>query len=174
MVGVPEALTIYVTDDDARWEGLGFDATVLCETALNASFKVVGSARGGEVSVLLSSDPVISLLNERYRGIAGPTNVLSFAFSSGSAKRDCAVPKLLGDIVLSFDTIILEAAAANITTRAHFAHMVVHGGLHLLGYDHQDQEQARIMEELEVQSLAAMGIGSPYAACSDRGEVDDK
>jgi len=117
----------------------------------------------------LSSDSVIAELNQRYRGVMGPTNVLSFPTALSETDYGRAVPRLLGDIVVSFDTVVSEAEAANITTQAHLAHMLIHGALHLFGFDHQHGEQAKVMERLEIQSLETLGIVNPYAKRSVRG-----
>jgi probable rRNA maturation factor len=72
-------------------------------------------------------------------------------------------PRFLGDIVLAFETIEREAQAQGISTEAHLAHLVVHGTLHLLGYDHETDEEATVMERLETRILAGLGIADPYA-----------
>ena len=156
------SLTICLRDDEPRWKGLTFDVGTCCETALRASFKAAGQRECGEVSILLSSDTVMAQLNQRYRGVHGSTNVLSFPSVQGEFNDVTEIPYLLGDIVVSFETVVAEAKSANITTQAHLAHMVVHGALHLLGFDHQHAKEADMMENLEVQSLATLGIRSPF------------
>ena len=133
-----------------------------CETALRASFEAAGKRDRGEVSILLSSDTFIAQLNQMYRGIQGPTNVLSFPSTQGEVKDSIGIPYLLGDIVVSFETVVSEAKSANITTQNHLAHLMVHGGLHLLGFDHQEARETNLMQKLEVQSLATLGISNPY------------
>ena len=162
-------LTISLRDEEPRWESLKFDVSGCCERALQASFEAVGKQGGGEVSILLSSDSVIAELNQRYRGVEGPTNVLSFPTALCKIDYCDAVPRLLGDIVVSFDSVVSEAEIANITTQAHLAHMLVHGALHLFGFDHQSREEAGVMERLEIQSLETLGIVNPYASGSVRG-----
>lgn len=163
------SLTVCLRDDEPRWKGLTFDVGVCCETALRASFKAAGKRERGEVSILLSSDTVMAQLNQRYRGVQGPTNVLSFPSIRGEFNDGIGVPHLLGDIVVSFETVVSEAKSANITMQAHLAHMVVHGALHLLGFDHQHAAEAAMMEKLEVQSLATLGICSPFLKHCDEG-----
>ena len=162
-------LTICLRDEEPRWECLKFDVGGFCELALQASFKAVGNQGGGEVSILLSSDSVIAELNQRYRGVKGPTNVLSFPTALSEIDYGSAVPRLLGDIVVSFDTVVSEAEVASITIQSHLAHMLVHGALHLFGFDHQLREEARVMERLEIQSLEILGIVNPYANRPVRG-----
>ena len=162
-------LTICLRDEEPRWKSLEFDVTGCCELALQASFEAVGNQDGGEVSILLSSDSVIAELNQKYRGVKGPTNVLSFPTELSEIDYVGAVPRLLGDIVVSFDTVVSEAETANITTQAHLAHMLVHGALHLFGFDHQLREEARVMERLEIQTLEKLGIVNPYSNASVRG-----
>ncbi len=99
-----------------------------------------------------------SELNERWRGGAGATNVLSFA----SDGLDEIAPELLGDVVVCAPVVAREAGAQAKLLRAHWAHMVVHGTLHLLGYDHEDSSDAEQMESLEVAILVKLGFADPY------------
>jgi probable rRNA maturation factor len=110
---------------------------------------------GLELSLLFTDDAAIQQLNARYRGKDKPTNVLSFPQVSGP---------LLGDIILAFETVSHEAALAEKPLKAHMAHLIVHGFLHLLGYDHEDEAEAETMEALERAALARIGIPDPYAA----------
>jgi len=98
-------------------------------------------------------------LNERWRGKQGPTNVLSFPLSG----LDDVAPGLLGDIVLCAPVLKAEAAAQGKTIAQHCAHLLVHGALHLLGYDHQKPRQATVMEKLETELLAELDFPDPYA-----------
>ena len=163
-------LTVSLRDNEPKWHDLKFDVGMCCEAALRASFEAAGEIRArGEVSILLSSDSVIAGLNRKYRGVEGPTNVLSFPAASAAVRFESEIPPLLGDIVVAFETLVEEAEAAHITMQAHLAHMVVHGALHLLGFDHQMEAEAEVMEKLEVESLQSLGIGSPYLESSLRG-----
>jgi probable rRNA maturation factor len=130
-------------------------ATAVVAAALEtASLSLVAEA---EVSIVLCDDSFIADLNRRWRGIDKPTNVL--AFPSGA---DPSTTSVLGDIVIAYETAAREAAAAEITLRDHVAHLVAHGFLHLVGYDHIDETEAEEMERLEVEILALLGIANPY------------
>ena len=107
------------------------------------------------VSVLLSSDNYIQNLNKIYRGKDKPTNVLSFPM-------DDDADNCLGDIVLAFETIDREAKEANVLFEAHVAHMMVHGVLHLLGFDHETDKEAEEMETLECRIMNQLGYDAPY------------
>jgi len=108
-----------------------------------------------EVSLLFTDDAHIRELNSRYRGQDKPTNVLSFPQASG---------RLIGDIILAYETVSLEARLAGRPFEAHMAHLIVHGFLHLLGYDHETEAEAEEMEALERAALRRIGIPDPYAA----------
>jgi probable rRNA maturation factor len=116
---------------------------------------------GTELSVVFSDDEHIKELNAQWRGKDKPTNVLSFpAFMP---KRGAPLPPLLGDIVLAAETVIREAALEGKEVRHHITHLVIHGFLHLLGYDHETGEEAEEMEAVERRALARLAIPDPYA-----------
>lgn len=125
-----------------------------------------------EVAVRLSDDADVHALNRDYRGKDQPTNVLSFAMADASALDRAAaevVPELLlGDIVLAWETCAREAAEKAIDMTAHASHLVVHGTLHLLGYDHGDDDEAEVMEGIEQRAMAALGFADPYASDEDQ------
>ena len=108
--------------------------------------------RLGELSIALTDDLQMQALNTHYRNKDTPTNVLSFPASG----------LLLGDIVLSYETIAREAAAKSVSFGNHLAHLLIHGFLHLQGYDHQTEAEAAEMEALEISALATLGIDNPY------------
>jgi probable rRNA maturation factor len=112
-----------------------------------------------EVALRIVGEAEGAALNERYRGRRGPTNVLTFPFDSPVRLE---VP-LLGDIVICAPVVRREAQEQSKDLQAHWAHLVVHGTLHLLGYDHQTPLQAHHMESLEQTILAALGFPNPYA-----------
>lgn len=112
---------------------------------------------GGTVSLLLGDDATIAALNKEFRAKDGPTNVLSFP------PAEPAEPGFLGDIALAAETVAAEAEAQGKSFDSHAAHLVVHGFLHLLGYDHMNEADAEAMEARERAILAEIGIEDPYA-----------
>ncbi len=115
---------------------------------------------GSEVSVVLTDDAAIRILNARHRGIDKATNVLSFPQDDPDSD---AYGPLLGDIVIARETVEREAVDGGLPFLHHLTHMVVHGFLHLVGYDHMDDDEAEEMERLEAAILEALGIPDPYA-----------
>ena len=120
-----------------------------------------------EISVRLATDEEVRTLNAQYRGKDKPTNVLSFPMvqpdliDTVSQNSDDG-ELLLGDIVLAHGVCVAEAAERGISVEHHATHLLVHGTLHLLGYDHGDDGEAEGMEAIERQALAALGIADPY------------
>lgn len=123
-------------------------------------------AEDAEVSVVLTDDAGIRVLNRDHRGFDKPTNVLSFPQDDPDAPE---YGPLLGDIVIALETVQREAVDGGRPFRHHLAHMVVHGFLHLVGYDHQDDDEADEMEALERAILARLAIPDPYAEAPDDG-----
>jgi probable rRNA maturation factor len=117
--------------------------------------KVAGIA---ELSIVLMDDAAQQVLNQQWRGIDKPTNVLSFP----QIEPFSPVLGLLGDITLARETLEREAVELGKSFTDHFTHLVVHGFLHILGYDHIDESEALVMEGLETQILATLGIDDPY------------
>jgi probable rRNA maturation factor len=116
------------------------------------------STSGGELAIVLTDDSSIRRLNRDWRGHGAPTNVLAFP---AAAARPGA-PVLLGDIVIAYETAAREAAAENKPLMHHLVHLAVHGFLHLVGYDHAAEREARAMERLESAILARLGVPDPY------------
>lgn len=113
-----------------------------------------------EVSVKFTSDAEVRALNAAWRGKDRPTNVLSFPMA---AEAELADAQLLGDIVLAYGVCAAEAADKAVAVETHAAHLLVHGTLHLLGYDHETSEaDADEMEDVERRALASIGIADPY------------
>ncbi len=113
-----------------------------------------------EVSVKFTSDEEVRALNAQWRGKDKPTNVLSFPMAEESELADA---QLLGDVVLAYGICAAEAADRRVPIETHAAHLVVHGTLHLLGYDHETSDaDAEEMEQVERRALAAIGIADPY------------
>jgi probable rRNA maturation factor len=119
-------------------------------------------AAGREISVLLVGAAASRRLNARYRGRDRPTNVLSFPAPRGPV----AIPALLGDLVICPAIVRAEARAQRKSARAHWTHLVVHGVLHLAGYDHERDDEAQRMERREIRVLRGLGIANPYRAAT--------
>jgi probable rRNA maturation factor len=124
--------------------------------ALAQSGKRIGAA---ELSLVLADDATVRDLNTRWRGKDAPTNVLAFASDEAPAKGK---PVLLGDVVLAFQTVAREAKEQKKRLADHLRHLVIHGVLHLLGYDHVKAAPAKRMEALETRILASLGVTDPY------------
>ena len=142
-----------------NWDGLP-NAEALAQRAAEAAATVAdGADEDLEVSVMLTDDESIRTLNRQWRGKDKPTNVLSFPAPEQPGLEG---PRHLGDIALAYETLVREAEEESKPLADHFAHLVVHGVLHLLGYDHETDEEADVMEALEVKALAGLGIADPY------------
>src|SRR5262249_38887778 len=113
-----------------------------------------------ELSVVLTDDAAVKALNRRWRGLDRPTNVLSFP--AGTAKPERGKPRHIGDIVIAYEPTAREAIGESKPFAHHLAHLTVHGFLHLLGYDHDKNDEAERMERLERRILARIGIPDPY------------
>ena len=122
----------------------------------------VGVKRPAEVSVVLADDPFVRRLNRDHRGKDTPTNVLSFPLEEAASAQGRML--LLGDVVLAHRTIRREAKAEGKRVASHAAHMLVHGTLHLLGFDHDRAQAARVMEAHEIRILRRLGVPDPYRA----------
>jgi probable rRNA maturation factor len=130
--------------------------------AIGAATRGLASAERVELCIVLADDTDQRRLNRRFRARDTPTNVLAFpAWEPGTPSAPDA-PLLLGDIVLAFETVAREAAEQSKPLADHLRHLIVHGVLHLLGYDHQTAEGASMMESLEAVILAKLGISDPY------------
>jgi probable rRNA maturation factor len=157
-------------DADEEWDSSsGWDALVrrAAEAAVaESAFPQLAQAeRTVELSVRLTSDAEVQALNSAWRGKDRPTNVLSFPMAEPDDFRlaKIAGPELLlGDIVLARGVCVGEAANKGIAVEDHASHLVVHGTLHLLGYDHHDDVEASDMEAREVKALERLGIANPY------------
>ena len=117
------------------------------------------------VNVCLSNDGSVQILNRDFRGLDKPTNVLSFAnidFADFAVENSCFEETDLGNIILAYETMAAEAKMQQISLEAHFCHLLIHGFLHILGYDHMTDDEAEIMEDLEIRILAQLNIANPY------------
>jgi len=146
-------MKVYVNYDDARWKKYKIDFEKIASMAAGHAY------RESEVSITLTNDAAIHELNRRYRNIDRPTNVLSFELGDDI---------LMGDIFISLDTVAREAASENISVAEHTAHMVVHGVLHLQGYDHIRDKDAAVMESAEIEIMKKLGYKNPYADDASR------
>jgi probable rRNA maturation factor len=154
-------------DSRTDWPGLILRA-VGAAVAHSRHTALAGSSVPVEVSAKLTNDAEVQALNLAYRGKDKPTNVLSFPMASPDLLAAAAdgddIEILLGDVVLAHETCVREAAERGIAVRDHAAHLLVHGTLHLLGYDHETgDEDAEQMEAVERSALAGLGIADPYS-----------
>ncbi|HXC74114.1 MAG TPA: rRNA maturation RNase YbeY [Sphingomicrobium sp.] len=151
-------------DSSRRWEPLVRKAAEAA-IAESAFPDLMDSDRAIEMSVTLTGDEEVQALNAKWRGKDKPTNVLSFPMADDLdfARSNVAGPELLlGDIILAHGVCAAEAAEKGVSFEQHATHLLVHGMLHLLGYDHQEDAQASDMEAREVKALARLGIANPY------------
>jgi probable rRNA maturation factor len=161
-------------DSDEEWDSSGgrpFDWKPLAENATKAAIaesaypELAASERPVEISVTLSGDDQVRALNAKWRGKDKRTNVLSFPMAD---ERDLGranvanAELLLGDIILAHGVCEAEAVEKGVSIETHATHLLVHGTLHLLGYDHEDDRDAADMEAREVRALARLGIANPY------------
>jgi probable rRNA maturation factor len=157
----PQRLTLDVVHDFDGWAVIA-DIEPLILAAANAlQAEVDIGAPHATAAIMLASDAEVRQLNAKWRGIDKATNVLSFP--APEAPGDLEQVEFLGDIALAFETVMAEAAEQGTTPAHHLQHLVVHGLLHLLGYDHENPADANEMEGLEVDILARLGIADPYA-----------
>jgi probable rRNA maturation factor len=151
-------------DSSRSWDGLVRRAAEAA-IAESAFPRLATLERAVEISVLLTGDAKVRDLNAEYRGKHRPTNVLSFPMADPEDLRDASVagPELLlGDIIIARGVCATEAADKGVSLEDHAAHLLVHGTLHLLGYDHEGEKDAADMEAREVRALKRLGIANPY------------
>ena len=175
-----ERLDISFSLESGDWETAVADVERLTEAAARAAFEaaekpeILGGDTPVEMSLVLADDALVQTLNRDYRDKDKPTNVLSFALlddlddtdesTDDVLARDEGMPILIGDVILAFETVQREALEQGKSFGDHLTHLVIHGVLHLLGYDHQSDPDADRMERLETSILARMGIADPYSA----------
>lgn len=160
---------IIVLSETAEWRRLLPGATALVRRAAKAALAAAGPAQTAELDIVLVDDARQRELNRDWRGQDKSTNVLSFPCATelpraanGASTFGSGMPLLLGDVVLAAGTIAAEAESQGKSLADHVTHLVIHGVLHLLGYDHEDGRSARRMEGLEVTLLETLGIADPY------------
>ena len=157
VAGSTEILADIRSEDD-RWQAALGDIESLSRNVLLAAFAETGV--GGAVSVLFTNDTEMRALNGRWRNIDKATDVLSFPADGPEIPN---TPKLLGDIALGFETAFHDSETMKRPFESHVSHLLIHGFLHLLGYDHITPEDAVVMEPLEAKILAGLGWPDPYA-----------
>jgi probable rRNA maturation factor len=147
------------------------EAEAIIQRAIAAAAETADAGVGeAELAVMLTDDAGIRTLNSNWRGIDKPTNVLSFEAlqpTGGSGPDDA--PRMLGDIAIAYETTRREADDEQKPFDHHLSHLAIHGFLHLIGYDHEKDDDAEAMEALEQEILAQLGIPDPYA---DRERMD--
>lgn len=160
-------LTIDISIEDEKWlsELEDYEPLInsICRNVLSHT-KIIGKSDEIEISVVLANDEFIKELNNDYRGKDKATNVLSFPSEELTPFEYDELPDylVLGDIILAIETIKKEAAEQEKSVHDHFCHLITHGLLHLLGFDHIEDDDAEEMESAETDILAKMNIDSPY------------
>lgn len=163
-----------VITDGGAWDSCGFDVPLTARSVFDAVLSYVGEneeigfltlGKNIIVNLSLNSDAEVHRLNKEFRGFDKPTNVLSFA-NIDDEDFDNYIkisPEIeLGDIIIAYETLSREAAEKKISLHDHFAHLLAHGLLHLLGFDHQQDEEAEYMENFEINILQQLNINNPY------------
>lgn len=155
---MPAPLSIAFSVNSEGWPD---DLEAVADRAIRAAVTLAKPEIVGvtEVSVVLTDDAEQRELNRQWRGLDKSTNVLSFP----QIEPFAPISGLLGDITMARETLEREAAELGVSFEAHFTHLVVHGFLHLVGYDHIEDEDAEEMEALETEILASLGIADPYS-----------
>jgi probable rRNA maturation factor len=162
----PQPLTVVLVWEAGDWSGFGdLEAAVLAAANALATGANVTPPAPSIATIVLADDVMVRGLNATYRGKDVATNVLSFPYQSppGAGRQEITQ---LGDIVLAADTVRNEAAESGIEPSHHLQHLVVHGLLHLMGYDHQADREAEEMERLETEILARIGVADPYSVAA--------
>jgi probable rRNA maturation factor len=165
-------LRIVLEIEDARWATALPSAGEILDSAVGLALNDLDTeGRPTEVGVRLVDDGAIQELNRDWRGRDKPTNVLSFPLGDPGPVTDPDFPWLIGDIVMSYDTVVAESERDGKTLAHHFAHLAIHATLHLIGHDHEDESEAEIMEAAEIALLGKLGIADPYRHTYSANEV---
>jgi len=154
-------IEIDIAVESEKWAAIELDSLVSLAVEAARTESHVALAPSTEVSLLFCDDARIRELNREWRGLDKPTNVLSFPASEPT--RLSQAP-LLGDIAIAFETVERESIDEQKSFADHLSHMVVHGFLHLVGFDHEIDGDAEVMEDAERRALARLGVADPYAA----------
>nr|WP_043540507.1 rRNA maturation RNase YbeY [Salinarimonas rosea] len=158
-------LTLDLTLEAGAWDTLG-DVEGLCTRAAEAALVVAGVEGLVALELLLTDDSAIRDINREWRNLDKPTNVLSFPAAPAPGYPG---PRPLGDVVLAFETLAREAREEGKPLVDHAAHLLAHGVLHCLGYDHDTDTAAEEMEALETRAMALIGIPDPYSGAPPAG-----
>lgn len=154
-------------DDGTDWQAIA-ETAVVAAFAFSSQGSLTEAAFSLSVSINLSVDDEVQALNSQWRGKDKPTNVLSFPMLDADEMAALAFTDdgevLLGDMILAHGVCLREAAEKGIGLTDHVTHLVIHGTLHLLGYDHIDDAEADHMEAIEAKALASLGLANPYSA----------
>jgi len=156
------SVTIEITAECEGWHRI-LGAELIAHRAALTAFQEAGMS-AGEASILLTDDARIRELNREFRKKDQPTNVLSFP--SNEMHNNV---RFYGDVALAFETLVREARTEEKRVDAHLTHLTAHGVLHLLGFDHENEEDAERMESLETKILAKLGFPDPYALRAEAG-----
>jgi probable rRNA maturation factor len=157
----PERLELSIVEESGDWSAFPNPARAISAAAdAVARNPNCGRARGAVASIVLGDDALLRSLNRTYRGKDAATNVLSFPYQPPPGSEPASE---LGDVVLAAETLLREAGEQGTPPVHHLQHLVVHGLLHLLGFDHENDTDAEVMERLEADILATLGIADPYA-----------
>jgi probable rRNA maturation factor len=184
---VGPALDLGLVIEAPAWRGVFPDLELRVQAAVRAAIAGARADSGGpgnagknpgprqaaayEMGLVFSDDARLTELNAAYRGKEGPTNVLAFENAAPPPK---GAPWQLGDVIIALTRTRAEAAAAGLDIADHAVHLVVHGVLHLFGYDHENDTEAQYMEALEVRVLSGLGIVDPYRdGAQEKCENDD-
>ncbi|WP_112320324.1 rRNA maturation RNase YbeY [Oceanibium sediminis] len=163
--------------EDPRWDETGLQK--IAEQAAELALEAAGiETRAVEIGLLACDDATIATLNSRFRGKSSATNVLSWPALDLFPQHPGAAPDRLipaspfgatslGDVAIAYETVTKEARERGIPVDLHSLHLILHGCLHLLGYDHETESDAALMEGIEIRALASVGVASPYAESED-------
>ena len=157
--GAKKQVEIDVIVRSARWRKRPTAKTIVKRAVLAAVEAI--STPSTELAIVLADDSAIQTLNRDWRGKNAPTNVLSFPAAAPGKSR--SAPPYIGDIIIAYQTVAREAVAEGKPFNHHLAHLAVHGFLHLLGYDHENDRDAQKMERLERKILKRLAVPDPYA-----------
>lgn len=149
------SVSIDLRIDHEGWGSVA-DMDALCQLAIVGALEHVGKDSPSHIDILLTGDEKLAELNSDWRGKSGPTDVLSFP-------ADPEEQPFIGDIAVAFGVAQKDSAASGKSLGAHLTHLLIHGTLHLLGHDHETEEEAKIMETLERDVMEKLGYEDPYS-----------